>query len=134
MEYRIAEARSRRQGNSRTRIIEAPITHRCGHETMYRSSEHGWSIVAALSADVDCDSCNKTLRQWCETEGKTLADEFVVRQAEFETAVALRDDRLNELGIDNVFDRRVATEQNAVFAAGARLDESKRARSLMIPD
>lgn len=131
MNIRSIEARARRDGCSRSRIVEGDIEFRCGHTEHYRSSEYGFAVVAGMSANTDCETCVVELEKWIAGPGVQLADQLDQRQAEFDTAVRVRNQCMAELGISDVYDRRISVEQGEVFRADARLGESKHAAYLL---
>lgn len=109
-------------------ITDGDVTYRCGHTVRYRaSSPHGWAMVAGMSAGVDCDQCYTQLLNDAERLAPLLGE----RQAAFNAAVARRNKRMAELGIDNVIARPVHEEQSAVVLALRLLNESRHAVAIL---
>lgn len=99
------------------------IVYLCGHTKNYRAiSAYGFAMVAGMSANVLCDQCEDKRHN----DASRAAEELPQLRLAHTNAVRLRDARMAELGIDSVFDPRIADLQEDVLRTSATLSAAQR--------
>lgn len=130
MDYKLAEARARRNRASHSALVVGELTYSCGHVENFRGTAYGYAIVSGMALSADCERCCRDFETWAAGE-EILAQALNTRQAEFDAAVTRRDELMRGLGINNIYDPRISAAQNAVFHADAQLGQSKQAAYLL---